>query len=560
MPITFDRSLCCDLNETSKREWLITNGAGGYAAGTVAGLLTRMEHGLLVSSPLDTTTPQLLVAKMDEEVVFDRRTYYLGTNEYRDGTLNPSGFVHLETFRLEEGFPIFTYRLGGIDGIILEKRIWMPQGQNTTCIQYRVLRTATAYETAYSNADWHPQHPQPPNANYAHINKGSGFRRHYEYSEAAQRELTLKLLPFSAYRAYNQPQSGNNDWHLQVQQLSTEQKPASLPEGVAGCTIHAYEGAHPYHILAIGHPETQASFIPTNVWYWHFLRQHDSAAGRPATDDLYLPGVLRARLWADEDCVLTIIVTAEDLSEQTFSLNQLNLSYTRAVESQHRLLQPQRYFGEGGETAHALSILPLPIAPDSHPGGEEYLRLLLQAANRLIIQCPIKRNENGNISALLFTGPEKVPVILADYYGMQASTRDTLMALPGLLLATGRHSEAGRILHWLARFFKQGLLPDYLPLAGQTAETNDYSNVDNTLWYLYALDAYVRTTRDYELLGELYPRIAASIDRYLQGTENGIQCDPEDGLLQANAPGKALTWMNATAQNNQDNQGNRDNQ
>jgi len=102
MPIIFDRGVCCDLNETISREWLVTNGLGGYAAGTVAGVLTRMHHGLLVASPLDTAVPQLLLAKIDEEVVFDQRTYYLGTNEYRDGILNPSGFVHLETFRLEE--------------------------------------------------------------------------------------------------------------------------------------------------------------------------------------------------------------------------------------------------------------------------------------------------------------------------------------------------------------------------------------------------------------------------------------------------------------------------
>jgi len=123
VPIEFDRTMCCDLNETISREWLITNGLGGYAAGTVAGTLTRMQHGLLVASLREVPSPRLLLAKLDEEVLFDQRTYYLGTNEYRDGTLNPAGFVHLETFRLEEGFPIFTYRLGGIDGILLEKHI-----------------------------------------------------------------------------------------------------------------------------------------------------------------------------------------------------------------------------------------------------------------------------------------------------------------------------------------------------------------------------------------------------------------------------------------------------
>src|ERR1700736_627089 len=178
MPITFDRSVCCDLNETISREWLITNGLGGYASGTVAGVLTRMQHGLLVISPRDTATPQLLLAKIDEEVAFDQRTYYLGTNEYRDGILNPSGFAHLETFRLEEGFPIFTYRLGGIDGLMLEKRIWMPQGRNTTYIQYRVIRTATADGNGYRRSS------------------GAGapyqdYSRYNEYTETSQRALTL---------------------------------------------------------------------------------------------------------------------------------------------------------------------------------------------------------------------------------------------------------------------------------------------------------------------------------------------------------------------------------
>src|SRR5579875_3046197 len=189
MPIVLGRNVCCDMNETISREWLVSNGLGGYAAGTVAGVLTRMQHGLLVAPPCETETPYLLLAKIDEEVLFDERTYYLGTNEYRDGTLNPSGFVHLESFSLEEGFPIFTYRIGGIDGILLEKRIWMPRGQNTTCIQYRVLRNAIAEE---------------PFTWQGGIRAGIG--RHHGYAEAAQRPLTLKLLPFAAYRSYEQPQ------------------------------------------------------------------------------------------------------------------------------------------------------------------------------------------------------------------------------------------------------------------------------------------------------------------------------------------------------------------
>ena len=202
MSIAFDRSICCDLNETISREWLITNGIGGYAAGTVAGTLTRMQHGLLVAS-CNEAWPRLLLAKIDEEIVFDQRTYYLGMNEYRDGTMNPAGFVHLETFHLEEGFPVFTYRIGGIDGILLEKRIWMPPEVNTTYIQYRVLRTSTPDGPVYRNSTWN-RHDISTRTSYGH-----GY---YEHPDGDRRVLTLKLLPFAAHRPCNEPQYGNNEW------------------------------------------------------------------------------------------------------------------------------------------------------------------------------------------------------------------------------------------------------------------------------------------------------------------------------------------------------------
>src|SRR5579859_918143 len=281
MSIAFDRSTCRDLNETISREWLITNGLGGYAAGTVSGVLSRMQHGLLVASTQDTA--QILLAKIDEEIVFDQRTYYLGSNEYRDGTLNPAGFVHLEAFRLEEGFPVFTYHLGGIDGIVLEKRIWMPRDNNTTYIQYRLLRT---YEAGGTNG-----HTSWDGSSGDHSVRGSG--RHWgnsQYPEAAQRVLSLTLLPFSAYRRFDQPQYGNNDWHFQVQVHSNaqdrpfgehdqakdeERELLPLPKGAIGCTIRAWDGAAPYSIFAVGHPDSHVTFIPTGVWYWHFLRRHD---------------------------------------------------------------------------------------------------------------------------------------------------------------------------------------------------------------------------------------------------------------------------------------------
>ncbi|HVB76052.1 MAG TPA: amylo-alpha-1,6-glucosidase [Ktedonobacteraceae bacterium] len=528
MPITFDRSVCCDLNETISREWLVANGLGGYAAGTVAGTLTRLEQGLLVASPQESTMPQLLVAKMDEEIVFDQRTYYLGTNEYKDGTLNPAGFVHLETFRLEEGFPVFTYHLGGIDGIMLEKRIWMPQGLNTTYIQYRLLRTYPQQDiTPWNNRALHP----------------ANTRFHDE-----QRVLSLTLLPFAAYRACNEEQHGNLDWQFQVETQHTGQDDRSSEddESIAGCTIRAWDGARPYHIFAVGHAGSETTFLPTGVWYWNLQHRENRAGGKTANGDLYLPGVFRTRLWPGENVSFTIIITAEDLSRQSFSAKQLNRAYNEAVDYQRNILQTQRYFGEGGVTAYTHALLPFPERNDDLPQGEEFLRLLVQAANRFLAERPAARNDAGAAHSLFFPDIQNIPVVIPGYYGARESTRDTLIALPGLLLSTRRYAEARRVLSNLGRYFKQGLLPDRLPTPPEPLHTRDYGSIDTTLWYFYALDHYIQATRDYDLLDSLFDKLAESIEWHTRGTLNGIGVDEQDGLLQAREPGNALTWMNAT--------------
>src|SRR5205807_10508552 len=197
------------------------------------------------------------------------------------------------------------------------------------------------------------------------------------------------LLPFSAYRPHNEPQYGSNEWHFHVQAHAEHGPPG---DDIAGCTILAWDGAQPFHIFAVGPAESETTFIPTGVWYWHFLRRHDQAAGLAAIDDLYLPGVIRAKLWPGEDSTLTIIVTAEELSSLTFNESQIAHSYTLAVEHARSFLQPQRYFGEGGETVQTLPVLPFTTTPDFQVDGDEFLRLLLQAGDRFVAQRTLPRS------------------------------------------------------------------------------------------------------------------------------------------------------------------------
>jgi glycogen debranching enzyme len=531
MSIVLDRSICCDLNETISREWLITNGIGGYAAGTVAGVLTRTQHGLLVTIPPDSVTPRLLLAKIDEEVVFDQRPYYLGTNEYRDGTIKPSGYVHLEKFCLEDGNPVFTYRLGGIKGIILEKRIWMMPGENTTYIQYHVISTAATEQKREQERSLSEQR-----------------------LETTQSALEITLLPFTAYRLFDQLESSNAyaSWQVQVHRAEEGRVPwqRGLLPGSAACTLQAGPMTHPYHIVAMGHPHSQVTFIPTGVWYWNFLRRCEAIAGLPSTDDLYLPGVIRARLWAGAR--LTVLASSDDLTSLAQHQDQVKRGYEEYIERRHyffqRAIQPHHHHDNDQllDTCprHHKRILPFTTTSDPHEGGEQYLQYLFQAGEHFLLRYPSSQEEQRNmVQRGRCTGSS---MIRSGYYEMENRTRDAVIALPGLTLVTGHYDDARHLLSELARHFRAGLLPDHLPLPGCHIQDDDYNSVDATLWYFYALDHYVQRTRHYELLGELYSELKQAVDAYIQGTNPGISLDPNDGLLYAYQPGKALTWMNAT--------------
>ncbi|MBA2391801.1 MAG: hypothetical protein H0V70_03555, partial [Ktedonobacteraceae bacterium] len=231
-----------------------------------------------------------------------------------------------------------------------------------------------------------------------------------------------------------------------------------------------------------------------------------------------------------------------------FQPAQANFSYQRSVEQQQQLYQhasqPQRFFGEGGEAAQAdyIRALPLMTSSDPYANGEDYLQFLLQAGNRFITHRILLHDRDTNHD-LPGKKARNVPVLLANYYEMENRTRDALIALPGLTLVPERYDKALSILQEVARHFKDGLLPDRLPLPGQRLTSDDYGSADVTLWFFYALDCYLQVTRNYEFLEDFYPHLVTSIHRYIQGTFNGIHADPKDGLV--SIPGKGLTWMNA---------------
>ncbi|MEE8243380.1 MAG: amylo-alpha-1,6-glucosidase [Pseudomonadales bacterium] len=137
VPVDLGREICGDLHIAERREWLVTNGIGGFASGTVAGLLTRRYHGLLFAALTPPLGRTLLVTKLDETAEYDGVTLALFTNRWTGGAVDPHGYRYIERFRLEGTTPVWTFALADA---LLEKRIWMQQGANTTCIRYDLVR------------------------------------------------------------------------------------------------------------------------------------------------------------------------------------------------------------------------------------------------------------------------------------------------------------------------------------------------------------------------------------------------------------------------------------
>ena len=476
--ITLGRDVCRDVEQGIAHEWLVTNGLGGYAAGTIPGVNTRRYHGLLIASLRPPVERVQLLANCDEEVEMDGTTYYLGANEYQEERIHPGGFVHLESFTYERAVPTFCYRVGAAR---LEKAIWMEHGRNTTYVRYR-----------YS--------------------EGSGA-------------LALVLRPFVNYRSHHALTRGHVDQSFGV-----------TPQPIGGgCTIRAGAEAQPFYLLT----SPRAGFTPSGVWYWNFLYRVERERGLDHIEDLYLPGVFRLTLQPGES--LTLIATTEPATQVD---RNVDAALGRARARQERLLRRAGLL-PGADNLDAAD----PTAADAH---QAFVAQLVQAADQFLV---LRAEATPGSTASRARAGRPTPgidpedaedsgtrTVIAGYPWFTDWGRDTMIALPGLTLATGRPQAAAGLLRTFAHYVDQGQVPNLFPDAGTPPE---YNTVDATLWYFHALEAYVAATHDHALAAELWPLLEDMVRWHLKGTRFGIHVDPTDGLLAAGEPGVQLTWMDA---------------
>jgi predicted glycogen debranching enzyme len=439
-PIHFGREICGDMAAAEKREWLVTNGIGGFASGTVAGLQTRRYHGLLLAALKPPLGRTLLVSHVQESVEYEGRRYDLHSCRWADGSVSPKGFHLVESFRLEGTTPVWSY---AFSDALLEKRIWMEQGANTTYVSYKLARGC---------------HP-----------------------------LQIEIKAFVNYRDYHTCTRAGG-WRMNIERVEN------------GLRISAFDGATPFYLLS--------RFVeaePAHDWYYNFDLASERYRGLDDHEDHLHAGTFRGSLTLGGS--LTIVASTDTTP---------NLDGIPAYFSQ---------------TAHERSLLDnwsaaKPEASNQAPG---WVRQLVLAANQFVVSRP------------LAVDPEGLSLI-AGYHWFGDWGRDTMIALPGLTLATGRREIAGRILRTFAQFVDGGMLPNVFPDAGETSE---YNTADATLWYFETVRQYVEATGDLNLLRDLYPVLQEIIDAHVNGTRYRIHVDPNDGLLYAGEAGLQLTWMDA---------------
>ena len=243
--VQFGREVCGELEASEAREWLVTNGLGGFASGTVAGTATRRYHGLLIAALQPPTGRTLLVSGLDDSVSYLGGRYSLSTNRWMSGFVSPSGYLQIENFFLEGTKPVWQYALA--DGL-LEKRVWMKQGENTTYVQYMLVRARGPVE------------------------------------------LDAKVLV--GYRDFHATT------HADVWKMRSE--PVD-----GGLRLTAFEGATPFYLKSAG-----ASVEEREQWYHDYLLPAERERGLDDHEDRLYAAEFHARLGSGES--VTLVFSTEE--------------------------------------------------------------------------------------------------------------------------------------------------------------------------------------------------------------------------------------------------------
>jgi glycogen debranching enzyme len=184
----------------------VTNGLGGFACGTVAGANTRRYHGFLTASLSPPVERTLMVAKIELSVRYLGVDTDLSANEFAGGAISGQGFVHLESFAVEDGIPVWRY---AVADALLEARIFMAPGANTSYLRLELLRaTGPVQVTLKPLVTYRDYHSHGRGAKAFQLEAGADFCGVQAFAGARPYRLSISRGRFTAA-----PEWYWNFWH-----------------------------------------------------------------------------------------------------------------------------------------------------------------------------------------------------------------------------------------------------------------------------------------------------------------------------------------------------------
>ena len=481
------------------REWLETDGRGGYAASTLAGWHTRRYHGLMVANLRAPEGRYCLLSKLEDSLAVGKEELFLTHHRY-PGVLFPPGPSILREFVLDI-FPCFTYRAGAVS---LQKSVMLIHGTGTLLVRYDLDRSSLGgllrMKPFLAYRGYHDLAQENP-----HINgRTEGIANGFTISPyAGMPRLVIRTdLPSRFIHSpvwynrfeYTEEQERGFDWHEDL----------FLP-GIVEVPLEP--GGTVILLASSEHSEED----PAAMWDAELARRQKELANDAKLADSFLTDRPPE---ATVDKPRSTASGTDKKQHMNAQAGDRKRQYTLLNETSHfRSLSPRQ----------AAGAVP---AGGFIPGDRELLLALLRAGRQFLITTPSGR-----------------PAVIAGYPWFGSWGRDTLISLPGLAFCLGRIGEGISILTEIGRHERDGLLPNFFSGDGKPEA---YNTVDSSLLYFWAVQELLRITGDSDLVRETFwPVMTRIIRRFMAGTRFAIGMD-ESGLLHAGDGLTALTWMDAT--------------
>ncbi|MFN6567072.1 amylo-alpha-1,6-glucosidase [Dendronalium sp. ChiSLP03b] len=500
------------------REWLLTNGLGSFASGTVSDVRTRTYHGWLFAATNPPSGRTLLLSHLEASLEVSGKVVALGTNFWGNGKIEPIGYQLLHSFDVN---PVPKW-IWGEDTWQLSRQLVMPYGLEESR-EWRAKEQGSRRELK-STLSFAPP-PLHPSARFCHR-----ILIQYRYDGTDIGILRLRLL------------IGDRDFHHQ--QAASPGLQFSQMLGEQQVCLQAIISGHfgtPWHLRW-----TQGEYQPDAVWYWNYELPEETQRGLGDREDLYSPGYLTVALRPGDTVTLEARIGFPDTQQSILTSE----TFAAAVKAdQERLCQIFGWNQGGTEELAAPSedkgqwetrgtLWRLEAIGASDKEDKENNQYPIPNPQSLIWQQLLKASDRFIVYRASITGP----TVIAGYHWFNDWGRDTLIALPGLTLVPQRFDLAKGLLQTFGRYCRQGLIPNAFPDADGEPF---YNSIDAALWWIESLGLYLEATQDWQFLAEQFPVVQQIHKAFIGGTRFNIQVDATDGLVGWDASGVALTWMDA---------------